>query len=120
MAMPGGDDGDASAEIKERVAVHVLHEHPFSAPRHQRIIAQIRRRNKLVVQGQDPLGLGAGKGRLYVRFLLHRSWSPFVCSPKRRLRRVSEGRTKGRRTSPHQRGWAVQRSEERRVGKECR
>src|SRR5437867_1892027 len=67
MAVAGRGHGNAGGEIQKGIAVHVLDEHALPSAGDQRIVACIRRGNKLAVERKDLLRFGPWQYRLDVR-----------------------------------------------------
>ena len=67
MAVAGGDDGDAGAEIQEDVAVDVFDERAAAASGHQRIAARVRRREVLPIEFEDANRVGTRQRSHQVR-----------------------------------------------------
>src|SRR5438067_154234 len=51
MTVAGGNDCNTGAEIEESVAVYILDQHTLAAFRYQGVIAKVRRRDELLVEG---------------------------------------------------------------------
>src|SRR4029077_18724691 len=59
MAMPGRSHGNARRKVKELVAIHIF-DHDAAAPLgNKRIRARVRRRNVLLIAGENTLGIRA-------------------------------------------------------------
>src|SRR5437867_11869192 len=86
MAVAGRGHGNAGGEIQKGIAVHVLDEHAFPSAGDQRIVACIRRGNKLAVERKDLLRFGPWQYRLDVRQSLLHVHSPEMACLARRLR----------------------------------